>query len=190
MTNRPKQIGTAAETAVVRAAGTSREGLAMKATRRPIDPATLTESVMRRIWAKTMITPAGCIEWTGARASNGYGRIGFGGDSSTAVVHRLTYVWATGEDIPAHLPDIDHLCRNRACINPTHLEPVTRRENIRRGIGRGSETVRLDTISGICARGHDLTAPGAWRSKGNGRRVCRLCSNDTARRYRARKAVA
>lgn len=161
----------------------------MKATRRPIDPATLTENVMRRIWSKSVIAPSGCIEWRGAKSPNGYGRVGFNFDgtmghyTTTAVVHRLTLVWALGEDVPDDC-DVDHLCRNRACVRPDHLEPVTRRENIRRGIGVGSDTVRLDELSGICKRGHDLTAPNAWayfKSNGRTSRHCRLCRNENAR---------
>ena len=165
-----------------------REGLVVKATRRPIDPATLTEKVMRRIWAKTTITPSGCIEWTGAKSPNGYGRVGFGPRHATAVVHRLSLVWATGEDIPEGF-DVDHLCRNRACIRPDHLEAVTRRENMRRGLSIGSETIRLDDIAGICPRGHDLGAPDAWSVRRDGTRKCRLCANERARAYRARKSA-
>lgn len=72
----PRGVGSTAE-GLTHSPDLSREGLAMKATRKPIDPATLTERVMQRIWAKTCITEAGCIEWTGARSSNGYGRVGF-----------------------------------------------------------------------------------------------------------------
>lgn len=169
----------------------SREGLAMKATRRPIDPATLTESVMRRIWSKTVITPSGCIEWTGAKSANGYGRIGFsygqsGHYTTTAVVHRLSLVWALGADLPSDA-DVDHLCRNRACIRPDHLEAVSRRENIRRGVGTGSDTIRLEALSDVCKRGHDLSADNAWafsRSGAKVTRTCRLCRNENARRRR------
>lgn len=169
---------------LTRSSDLTREGLAMQATRKPIDPASLTESVMRRIWAKTTITPTGCIEWTGAKSANGYGRVGFGGKSGTAVVHRLVLVWALGRDLPPG--DVDHLCRNRACIRPDHLDVVTRRENIKRGIATGSDTIRLADLSGICSRGHDMTAPDAWRNKGKGNRMCRLCDNENARQRRAR----
>lgn len=173
---------------LTRSSDYGREGLAMKATRRSIDPATLTERVMRRIWAKTTTTPSGCIEWTGAKSPNGYGRVGFGGKKNTAVVHRLVLVWATGQDIPEGY-DVDHLCRNRACIRPDHLEAVTRRENMRRGLSIGSETIRLDDLAGICPRGHNLRAADAWVTPAGGNRRCRLCVNERARAYRARKAL-
>ncbi|WP_402465721.1 HNH endonuclease signature motif containing protein [Isoptericola aurantiacus] len=79
--------------------------------------------------AEMLVQSGDCIEWTGATSANGYGRIGIGG-SRTAQVHRVAYEAARGP-IPAGL-HIDHLCRNRRCVNPDHLEPVTQSENNRR----------------------------------------------------------
>ena len=73
----------------------------------------------------------------GGGLSEGYGKAGLGGrGEGTDFCHRITFRHFVGE-IPAGL-DLDHLCRNRACCNPWHLEPVTRRVNNYRGIrGRG-----------------------------------------------------
>lgn len=77
------------------------------------------------IRARCEITPNGCWEWQGAR-QRGYGRIRSG--ANVLRVHRVTYEAMVGP-IPDGL-DLDHLCRNRSCCNPAHLEPVTRRENL------------------------------------------------------------
>lgn len=87
-----------------------------------------------------------CLEWQGSRNKQGYGRIGWknpeleGSDWRVWWTHRLA--WIVQEDDGVGIPRgyvIDHLCRNPACCNPKHLEPVTGAENRRRGlIGRGS----------------------------------------------------
>jgi hypothetical protein len=80
------------------------------------------------LWSQ--IAPTGfCWEWTG-RTDQGYGRVSIGGRQLRA--HRVVY-----ERLVGRVPDglvLDHLCRNRGCVNPDHLEPVTNEENIRRGV--------------------------------------------------------
>jgi hypothetical protein len=73
----------------------------------------------------------GCWNWTGARTPKGYGQIRLVG-GTTAYTHREAYMAYVGQ-IPEGL-HLDHLCRNRSCFNPEHLEPVTPRENARRGL--------------------------------------------------------
>jgi hypothetical protein len=104
--------------------------------------------------------PNGCWQWTGALADTRYGTIGIGGRSVLA--HRHSFALFKGP-IPAGL-DVDHLCRNRSCVNPDHLEAVTHLENIRR------------SLPAKCKRGHDWSDPRNWYIRpGNGYRMCRPC---------------
>jgi len=85
-----------------------------------------------RVFAKVDMTLF-CWEWKGAVCRyTGYGKVGLGrrGDG-VGYVHRVVYQMLVGP-VPEGM-DLDHLCRNRACCNPDHLEPVTRSENNRRG---------------------------------------------------------
>ena len=84
-------------------------------------------------------TEHGCWVWLGAKMRNGYGQLVVGGVHYAA--HRYAYQELVGA-IPAGL-DLDHLCRNRACTNPDHLEPVTRSENLLRGLKRTHNLERL-----------------------------------------------
>lgn len=82
-----------------------------------------------RFWAK-VANGEGCWEWRAARYPTGYGHCRWAGKSAYA--HRIAYLLVRGS-IPSGL-EIDHLCRNRACVRPDHLEAVTHRENVRRGL--------------------------------------------------------
>lgn len=73
----------------------------------------------------------GCSDWVGAVAWNGYGIVGVPGERRTCTAHRLLYERERGP-VPEG-KELDHLCRNRRCVNPAHLEIVTRRTNSHRG---------------------------------------------------------
>jgi hypothetical protein len=84
-----------------------------------------------RFWAKVdRRGPDDCWIWLGAKISSGYGTIYFGGKVRIVLAHRVAFELEVGP-IPDGL-ELDHLCFERACVNPAHLEPVTKQENLRR----------------------------------------------------------
>lgn len=101
-----------------------------------------------------------CWVWTGV-LSSGYGS--FRGQNQTVRTHLFAYEQLVGP-VPKGLV-LDHLCRNRACVRPSHLEPVTHAVNIRRG-GNAMKT--------HCKRGHPLIGSNLRRDS-KGRRQCRAC---------------
>lgn len=107
-----------------------------------------------------------CIIWTGAVTSAGYGSLWRG--KGTALAHRVVYEEARGP-IPAGMT-LDHLCRNRRCVNPDHLEPVTNRENILRGTSPSAIHARKTH----CPKGHPYDLANT-RIRSNGARACRTC---------------
>lgn len=124
-----------------------------------------------------------CWEWKGIKAPNGYGRINVKRDKWTSVAaHRWIYEHIHGP-IDKSL-DMDHLCRNRSCVNPNHLEPVTRSVNIKRGV----ISSRLKTQ---CKRGHEYSESNTRRQKGFGTRSCRECEKiRSKRKYAERKGLS
>jgi hypothetical protein len=121
-----------------------------------------------------------CIIWPGSRYSTGYGRVWRDGRMQSA--HRAAYQDAYGP-IPEGLV-LDHLCRVRLCVNPDHLEPVTHRVNILRGVGASARNV----VKTHCPRGHAFTTENTYLNP-RGFRVCRECHRAADRRYRKERAA-
>lgn len=118
----------------------------------------------------------GCWIWQQAKHPTGYGliRVRVGKKKITKRAHRIAYAAFIGA-IPDGL-DLDHLCRNRACVNPWHLEPVTRSTNLKRGLV-GQEIADVQRAKTHCRRGHPYAGTNLYKDK-TGRRHCRSCSRE------------
>jgi hypothetical protein len=117
-----------------------------------------------------------CWQWVGSLAGHGYGtlqRLHRPG-RPTVMAHRMAYELLVGP-IPDGL-QIDHLCRNRGCVNPRHLEVVTQQENIRRGVGASARNARKTH----CPQGHPLSGDNLYVSPA-GWRQCRICRRQHAK---------
>lgn len=126
---------------------------------------------------------SGCWLWTGATNPNGYGIFRKTTDRNI-VAHRFSYESFVCE-VPNGL-ELDHLCRVRCCVNPDHLEPVTRSENTRRGIAAGNGLRKHHdrrSSAPTCIHGHPFTGTNVG-FKNDGRRRCRECDRIRARKYR------
>lgn len=142
-----------------------------------------------KFWGRVREDPSGCWFWTG-RKQNGYGVFWQGNGMTDARAHRWSYEYMVA-DVPEGL-DLDHLCHtedkscpggktcpHRACVNPYHLEPVTRKENAQRG--RMTKT--------HCPRGHEYAVYGEIVNSGGKR--CKPCRKyESARRKLVLKARA
>ena len=120
----------------------------------------------------------GCWLWTGGTNGVGYGKIYL--RHGHRYVHRLLWEFFNGP-IPEGT-EIDHLCRNPGCVNPDHLEPVSHRENILRGVGPPA----INAAATECLRGHPFDAANTYVHPG-GKRQCRTCKAKRAHEYHARR---
>lgn len=134
-------------------------------------------ATIARFRAKIHINKNGCWIWTAGRCSGGYGKF------LNTTAHRFAYQKFVGA-----IPDglcLDHICRNRACCNPAHLEPVTQKENTLRG-----DTFQARNAAKThCPHGHEYTTENTYRYP-NGRRRCKTCRRiaDNKPAARARRA--
>lgn len=125
-----------------------------------------------------------CWLWLGTRCHKGYGHIRLDNNGPIRLVHRVAY-----EQMVALIPEgleIDHLCGVRHCVNPAHLEAVSRLENVRRALPNHAWATR-----DRCHRGHPFdeanTAVDFRRPR---TRLCRACQRERSRAYLARRRAA
>lgn len=138
----------------------------------------LTIQEIKRLFSRVQVdSVSGCWNWLGAKDEAGYGFFKCSNVAQTRV-HRIVYAW-TVEPIPKGATarrnaQLDHLCRNTSCCNPVHLELVTQKENVARGVS----PVALSMRKTHCDHGHPLT-----RTRNGKRRECKTCDSD---RHKAR----
>ncbi len=118
-----------------------------------------------RFLEKVSVDKSGCWPWTGYIDQKGYGVFGV---SSREIykAHRYSY-WLHVGDVPKG-KQLDHLCRVRHCVNPSHLEPVTNRENVIRGNAARPKQA-------ACKKGHAFTDTNTYVYPKRGTRHCKEC---------------
>lgn len=148
-----------------------------------------------RIIASTLATSDGCWVWQRKVDHGGYGQARFtdaGGRKRDVGAHRFSWAAFRGP-IPPGL-QIDHVCRNTLCVNPDHLEPVSSKENVRRGkaaLGRWGR--QRDSHRTTCNHGHPLNDDNVLyyaRADGYVVRICKPCRARSSREWKARRRNA
>lgn len=121
-----------------------------------------------------------CQPWPHAKNERGYGLCTEGGKTRRA--HQVAYEAAHGP-VPAGL-EIDHICRNRSCVNPNHLRAVSHRENVL----CGTSFAAVNATKTHCVRGHPYSDENTYRE--GTRRDCRICRRNRSREWWRRNRLA
>ena len=135
--------------------------------------------IMERFWAKVEVSDSTCWEWTAGK-SRGYG--GFWVGEHVVRAHRFLWEQINGV-VPEGL-ELDHLCRNRRCVNPSHLEIVTHLENVKRGMTGQYQVSRTH-----CPQGQPYDKENTYSRPNGTNRECRTCTRQRNREYKARQKL-
>jgi hypothetical protein len=134
-----------------------------------------------RFFMNVEVVESGCWEWRGRIEKNGYAR--FYDGEKRIPVHRWMYREVVGElGVPPDMT-IDHICGNRKCVNPQHLEQVSMRENLM----RGNTPARKNAEKTHCKRGHPFFGENLKIKRTTGERICRECERERWEKARKKK---
>lgn len=130
-------------------------------------------TIAERFWRRVLILETGCWEWTGAKDKDGYGAF-----SVTHAARVRAHRWAYETYVEHMHPWLqsDHICKNKSCVNPLHIEPVTARENVLRSNGPAA----INAKKTHCYKGHNLSGDNLILRDGRGRQ-CRTCEREYKR---------
>ena len=122
----------------------------------------------------------GCWMWTGSTSNGGYGAF-FPAEDEAVGAHRFAY-----ELVKGPIPEgrqLDHLCRNRLCVNPDHVEPVTQHENLLRGEGFAG----INSRATHCPKGHPYSGENLYVRPDRPGRGCKECKRESVRKWMRRQ---
>ena len=134
-------------------------------------------NLTERFWTKVQKTDD-CWLWLASKDRDGYGLFTINGKRRGA--HAVAYELTLGE-VPIGL-ELDHTCRNRKCVNPSHLEPVTHKVNVLRGCSPGS----VNAAKTHCMNGHEFNKTNTQITP-RGSRFCRACNSASVKKYKLKK---
>jgi hypothetical protein len=136
---------------------------------------TTEENIYQRFYSKVKVSETECWEWVGAHESHGYGTF-YVGNKKKVLAYRWIFLRTVGTPPKNYV--LDHLCKNKGCVNPNHLEPVTNKEN-----GLRSDCPNIAVYkTGICKKGHLLEGENLRINK-KGKRICVACTRANHREY-------